>query len=397
MLESLEKFSWKILNKRNQMTLIRLGTEFFSGKPCYFNSQTIGTHTIAAISRYGKSSLIKNIACQIAKHKLCVFFDFYGEEYSGLKYPNFFSNTPLSIPKIQTFTRDQFGFFISDLEIGDWMSFGMTEKAALNLIQINKSVNDDPEKMIDIINELPEKKEDLPEFLSKYPSIELQHSIHSATVQSLRQSFNILLTNGFFINPRKVKTGEKLHGCTELWNYFLSRGKNLHISLDLSGNNEILAQFYVGKILRQMKNILSAYKPALFVDEADKVFPQPPIGKPDWAWPASLREGLEYLHKVQRRGLEMFVITQNPRRMHKDFLDFSLSRMFGQLEDFPETHGLRWDHESNYRQFMIETKGRFGRIIFVPDELCTFDVQRSYAPLKDTFRKTWRSRNRVLN
>ena len=152
----------------------------------------------------------------------------------------------------------------------------------------------------------------------------------------------------------------------------------LHINLNLSssGFDVYKGRAYCGKILEQLASFergnlfyyLVRMKPLIIVEEADILAPNLGGGVIE---PSSLFWLRYYVIKLQKYHVELFFITQDPSlidsvilsNFHNQFLGVIESR-YSQYAEL--TRSLKWDINTNYREFRWVQKGRHRDIIFSP-------------------------------
>ncbi len=111
-------------------------------------------------------------------------------------------------------------------------------------------------------------------------------------------------------------------------------------------------------------------KPVIFVEEADILAPNM---KMDDVEPSSLVWLRYYVMKLQRTGVELFFVTQDPQLLDSIIISNYHNKFLGVIESKSDkgkytdmTKHLRWDIQKNYREFLWEQKGRYRNIVFYP-------------------------------
>lgn len=347
-------------------------------KPMLFKDYGFGVHCIIASARLGKSVLAKIIYVQASKYRPIVVFD-YGTEHRDSRFPNFYSNGKIrGISDLKIYKN--IGFRISDFQhILDWQVMGFREFSAtyMQILARNTGVHqDDPERFLQILLELPTEWHNLNSFNDKF-GYELPSPISPQVKAPMLQRYYALKESNLFVSP-DIKN--KL-------NYFdfgqeLFQHKHILISLGINVEVDLWkAQVMVGKILEQLygkdgKNFSRyqkcyGYAPMLVLEEADKLAPEiretatEPV-------PSSLFWLMNYVIKFQKYGPALLFIAQDPNILNSTIHGNALSNIYGQCPETSRrdildiTSGLRWDLDTNYRQFVYQTKDK-RRTIFVPD------------------------------
>lgn len=343
------------------MIPIKLGTDIYTGKPRYYYSRNMGINMIAAMSRWGKTVQMMNMLSQLSQYKQLLIIDFMSGEYERLKYGNKKSDTPMSLPDLQTITPRMIGLDINTISISDLGSLGLSRVSAENIYYIIKKVQDFGE-LYKISKGFPTSEQSLVRFNNKHPEYRFETFLHTSVAQKFQNFCYIAKEHNFFLKQNDAR----MQASPELWDYLLENNLNIHLSLDLSQFDTGFIQFYVGKILDQMVEVLPKHDVVLCVDEADIVFPKQPTGMDAFNYPLSLKAGQKFVYKLQRKGFEMWVATQSPHLMLQDFWDGSLNRILGRVESIQRTHHLKFKYPF-YREFIHETVGEYNRSIFIPD------------------------------
>lgn len=350
--------------------LVKLGLDR-ENKPITTIIQNIGVWCIFAVSRYGKSTLIKNILCQIAMERQLVIFDYYQEEYEVLKYANFRSKNPMGIIRMETIQCSDFGFEITSFDKSDFMSLGLTSSGADIMMRLLRFYKEDDEKSIKKMYKMIMELEiaGTPEWHYGYPDYPLK-KIHKSTIENIQKIIPEAIDRGFFLfdeDKREELTAKKLGHLFQL-------RKHVIFNMNLQEYSLQLVRAYTGKILelflQEGAYLLKKYTPVIIVDEANKIFPKVPE---EIVMPKNLLMGKEYLHKVQRFGVTLIVISQNPEEMAEGFFDYSLVRICGKGINVPDEKLMRYIRYlrcdlPTYREFALQVLGKPNILIFRPDE-----------------------------
>ena len=338
--------------------LIPLGINPFTGKEVYFvEKMSWGNVIVGAVPRYGKSALVKTLVTHLSKYRRVVIFDYEGE-WSRIQLPNIESKHGMTTIKDMKVLRN-FAFKISDFDsTADWLAMGFPPVASREMSRIaakEKLHKDDPDKFADVLRNLPTKH-----FSSKISD----HNVHEASKESMITRFSFI--KSYFKQPDDGKDYIYNFGHEMMQHH-------LCISLNLAQSQREKARAYVGKILEQMLPYLKYCHPAIVAEEADILAENMEL--PHEFLPSSVRMLADYSKKHQRYGMEMFYIVQNISSLYDSIVDNYHQMILGHVPSLPHhlnrvanaVHKLKWDADSNYRQFIYHRKGALRPYdIFVP-------------------------------
>lgn len=355
-----------------------LGKDVYSNNSVYFmDTGSFGVHIISATTRYGKSVLVKIFETQLAQERPVIIFDFVGEHLLA-KYPNFLNTWGMSfgVPGLKTVS--DICFKVSDFNNKeDWASMGFPPGASselANLVKYSDIYGDSFKRFVDFCKDIPTNPSHVNHFEKKY-GIEFP-PMHEATKGSIIT--RLKLFDDFFWDFEKELKGEQVY--IENWGDYFINNPHLHINLKLyAGGFDIFkGRANCGKILEQLAKstkkgkffYLHKMKPVIFVEEADILAPNM---KMDDVEPSSLVWLRYYVMKLQRTGVELFFVTQDPQLLDSIIISNYHNKFLGVIESKSDkgkytdmTKHLRWDIQKNYREFLWEQKGRYRNIVFYP-------------------------------
>lgn len=349
---------------KGQIIKIPLGIEIWESdegeiEEVCMTSRSWGVYLLIAKSRFGKTTLAKNVTSHLASEgRRILIFDCY-QDYTHINNPNY--NFPMGtvpryvkgVPNLKIIKN--FTLPISDFNNpADWISLGFSFDYGAGLCSIIASRiglhNDDPDQFEAILSRLPRTDEELPMFNNLYSDygLKLSGRIPEPAINAIRNRYSFV--KNWFWDP---KNDDRLvvDWKEELLNH------NLVVDLNLFRDENVSKiRAFVGCILRQIKPILPRVKPFIIVEEADKIAPNIDLGSV-YYYPSSLSHLIEYTYKLQRWGVSLLFISQDEKLMSQEIAKGFHQKILGALapdaKDFQLTQGLRWDPEKNVRQFLI--------------------------------------------
>jgi hypothetical protein len=352
-----------------------IGTNPYNGKTITFTERkAFGVNIIAAVTRYGKSSLVKSLYTQISKHRPMLIIDYRGEHINSI-YPNFSSNHNMTAVRDLKIVENM-GFKMSDFNnTSDWASLGFSDRACplLSELSVRTDIHENvPEKLYEMLIELPSNNKALQEFNNKYTGVgegfTLQAALNSASVNSIITIFRYAMNGGIFITDEQIERGEKVY--IPDFGLFMLKNQRVCVNLKMNELDEGIARAYVGKLLERLSPYLQMIKPLIVMEEADILVPNIDVG---FNTPSSLIQVMQYVIKLQKYHPELLLICQDLGRMNTTIVGNSHNKILGQLPDMgysamykEYTSHLRWDIDENYREFVMLRTGDNKSEIFVP-------------------------------
>lgn len=357
---------------------VRLGYDpsTSSREPVFFyDSVPYGNIIIAAVSRYGKSAIMKLIMSLLQFYRKFIILDFQGE-FSQTIFPNTKSKGQMLGMRNMKIVNN-FAFRISDFNSeGDWISLGFPEMACKQMARFAKMRqlhHDSTENFRRIIHELPTEnaKLSLPSY-NAWCKKEFGYDPHldvkfnDKTQQSMITRFDQVMAAGYF----KMENDGKKY----VENFGRMMLENGHLCIDLgltTGTGQSKAQAYFGKVLEQMIPYLAVCRPFIIVEEASVLAPN--LVVPDEMRPSSLRHLINYAVRYQRYGIKVAYIVQDLQMLYPSIRENYHMQILGQLQwtGDERTQGLvrrlRWNARENYREFIIQEAGQWRISKFVPD------------------------------
>lgn len=348
----------------------------FLGKHKYNNGtvrimerRSFGVHIIAAITRYGKTTLVKNTYTQIAQYRPLIILDYLGE-HTLSKYPNFLSrdNNTACVPEL--IEIKDFKFKISQFtNASDWLALGFSDKGSLLMRDLALRVDihrDDPQRFMEILEDVPSQGQfGAPLRFENTWGFSLP-MINSSTLDSCKTQFTYLLHDEFFGGSEDPVYD---FGELALQNHYI----NINFNLDKSVPHK--ARAIAGKALEQVKRVLDRFDipPLIVVEEADVIAPK--MSEGDTYLPTSTIMLIEFVLKLQKKRLEILFIVQDLSRLHPALVGNRHTLIIGQLptgNEFAEvSKQLAWDIDKNYREFILMVTGTPGYEVFVPFDSMT--------------------------
>lgn len=358
---------------------IPIGRELDTNKTVYFVEQYFGVSIVAGKTRYGKSSIVKQLYCLLSKRKKVVIIDYSGEHKKAIM-PNFMSEHYIAGVE-DLVVVENFGFMLSDFDRpGDWVSLGMSSLGAELITKIVESTelhNNDVDEFFKILLELPTTEKEVAFFTESYPTLDINFKINASTKTSIVSRFSLLKTRGIFISKNDIESGRKQY--IEDFTDVVLNNSNVCINLNLRKGDKEIARAYVGKILDDLSRILSKQELCIIFEEADILFPS----EKDLVsgTPSSVSWIGDYVLKYQKYGVSLIFVTQDLSLLYEDIVSNYHNLIIGRLpkksaSEFRElTNKLKWLFEENYREFLYVRAGMEERpTVFVPfDCPCLLD------------------------
>lgn len=346
---------------------IPIGRDVFDNSTVNFmDTGSFGVTHVVAVTRYGKSALIKLLYTKLAQHRPVIIFDYRGE-HTQSKYPNWNSTDDImGIPNLNVI--QDFKFVISDFaNASDWLAMGFPESASREMSLLAGNVeahHNDPKRLHKLIADLPTTQHHVDPFNMKYPDVKLDRRIHEETQKSMLARYSFM--QGFFATPRELVNCEVDY--IPDWGVYLCEHPHTVINMNLTDLQVSEARATVGKILEQLSPFLSYLRPVIVIEEADKLAPN--MDANEFA-PSSLQWILEYAIKLQKYGVEVICICQDMKLLHPTLVGNFHNLLLGQLPAGNPyenvTKKLRWDVDKNYRQFIYIRKGKYQKQVFAPE------------------------------
>jgi len=376
------------------MIPIPLGTNRYGTTINYWEPLSYNVIIVVAKPRYGKSVIIKNLYTQIAQYRRILIFDYQGE-HSDTQWGNWESKDKVAfIPDLHTIK--DFGFYLNEFDqLYDWVSLGFSEKAAFEIrkiLQCWSLYENSPERVMEIIQQLPVRKEDIEPFNDKYAEYGLSYPIrvHDSVQQALASAFEFAYQEGRGIIIPPVGSPEHTNNCPnrihiEDWEQELIDHPHLNVDLDIQSDDDVgRARAGVGKILSKLVSVLPRLKPLIVIEEADFVCPS----DQDLKNITSRHQLQKYVLKEQRKGVELLFITQNPGMLDPKVVAGGTVFIMGQHAPCQEMkdalnephldyvkdviHKLKANRLLNKREFALMLSGNGGKYdIFEVNDSCT--------------------------
>ena len=306
---------------------IPVGTTIYRKKQLDVTIRHTTSMMFIAKPRTGKGSLAKHCCVYESMKRPIFIFDRKGEWKNHITAPNYEieNDYAMCIPGIHTYT--DFTFKISDFSQRqdllalrfDYDSISFLEM----VLQSRFHHQDNIERIISMINELPTKKEELPVFNRKYGT-RLQVVIHVLTRDSMGRRLE-QIKDWFWQGPQDKR---KFYNFGEEWL------KHDHCIVDFGEDDEkdpYRYKAFVGKMLTQLKKVYQRKKGAIYFEEASLLFPEVSIESTDI--PRSNREGRDLVTIYPKLGTAGRFIFQHPDQFDNHILTHSTSVKFiGKLE-----------------------------------------------------------------
>ena len=349
-----------VKRRTKRRKLIYLGKDRWGNDVTIPQTRAHGVWIILARARYGKSVEVKNIIAQKADVRTVVIFDYQGE-HGNIKYPNFRSEDIVNcIPTLKTI--DNFGFYLSDfVNVLQWVSMGFRDTQATLILQLllyEKIHKNIPTKFLELVTELPHKEDQLEEFNIKYKGegLVMTSPIHYSTKQSIIAGIKRCIDTGYFIPPVEsqewIKEGRGRQHIDD-WGKLIREHKASHIHINLAittDGDPTLARTAVGKVLEQLAPHLRTIRPCIFIEEADFVIPNVPEEVPI----TSLFYMFQYVMKLQRTGVEVMVVSQDPSLMSQSIVSAGVHFIVGHHVASQATSSLLNEGEGNYIRDIVQ-------------------------------------------
>lgn len=362
-------------NASGSVRAIALGTHLYNGGiVSVFERNTFGVYIFAAITRYGKSTLVKNWYASVAQSRGVIVLDYLGE-HTMSKFPNFLSEDSNIMCVPEMVEIKDFKFKISQFyNEGDWFSLTFTEKGCMLMADLAKNVlahRDDPQRFYEMLDDVPVQGDyiGVSRFEKKWGfTLAVQNS---ATVDTCKARLKNLQGQRFF-----AEAEDPTYDFGELY----VDNPYMNINFNLGKSDVGKGRAIAGKVLEQIRRRLAAMyekgiltvPPLIVVEEADVLAPAQEDGL---LMPSSTLQLVDYVIKLQKFNIEIGFIVQDPQRLHPAIVGNRHTIIYGQLPDKNEqtvrSRQLVWDIDRNYREFIIEQTGVPGYQVFKPFDSST--------------------------
>lgn len=357
-------------NASGQTVNIVLGTHKYNkGMVSLVERNTFGVTLFAAITRYGKSTLVKNWYTQVAQYRGLIILDYLGE-HTLSKFPNFLSSDQNTMCVPGLIEIKGFKFKISQFtNESDWHSLTFTDRGAMLMSDLARHVEahrDDPERFWDLLDDVPVTGQ-----FARISHFENEYGFHmpmynSAVVDSCKALLINLIRTKFF--------GEQQDPTYDFGELALKH-PYMNVNFNLGKNDIAKGRSMCGKVLEQLRKVLHLLSPPplIVVEEADVLAPDD--NGDALLIPSSTLQLVDYVIKLQKFNIEIAFIVQDPNRLNRAIVGNRHNFVFGQLpEGNPQTElskQLVWDMDNNYREFILQQTGVPGYQVFIPQDSMT--------------------------
>lgn len=322
-----------------------------------------GNINVQGKPRVGKSGMSKLIVANVGQYRQCVIFDCNGEWVNQIIYYNWNSPYPKKLVNYKIVRN--FAFYISEFSsVQDWISLGFTGTGANIMLKASQSKefhNDAPEKLRELIVDLPESGKELGEFNSKYKmfGITLDHAVFTSTKVSMLMTLdNIEL---WFYRGRK--------DFRKRYDFKILLDHYDHLIFDMTfkgGSDPNYQRAMCGKILSIFADpdFLMKHKPFMVFEESANLFPDFSKSK-EMETPSSVILGREFAWKFPKYDVSCMLIFQMESQIDDRILEHNhLKVLFrganGKGREFRLADDLMWDPEKNRRSaVMIRENGTY--------------------------------------
>ena len=357
------------------------------GLPVMWTMRPYGVTVILGRARSGKTTIAKQIALTAAEERSILiinpYLDTKGDWY-GLKWQNLNHDAPQCISNL-TIINNLAMKVSSFKEAWDWHSLGVTSQGAYLAAHLAQQVHihkDDPEVFRQLLHDLPVYPKQVPDFVRLWNLPDWKENLHQQTKDNLTRSFQIANHLGFFWTPESGKIFIEDFG-----RFFLCH-PYLFIDLEDASAGNFKSRAFAGVILRQIMPVLQRMQPLLIIDEADKIAPNINY-QVERDIPSSLFYLLEYAIKLQRYGVNMILLTQNPElltasiaRNHHFLITGKLMGPWGPITE-KALRGIYNDYDHEIRSFIFYDEN-YKKTYFQPLPLsCRYWARKqpTYTPL----------------
>lgn len=363
-------------------TQYRIGTPINTthfGDTANFINRQHGCVGFFARPRYGKSSIAKHLFVKILNNELDrtgIVFDFGGEWAHSIMYPNWKSDSPMSLSEVKVVKN--FTMKISELSMKDWLMLGFTGQSARWMWYFatkGKFYHKDiPEKFENMLNEVPfgQMSQQFYKWNENFPKCPLNKPLHNAVPQSIVDKYMMLMD--LFWNPKKK-------GQTYIadWERFLS--ENRVIIFDLKCESATFRDEWqghcTGYIMIKMKPYLMKYKPIMAIEEADSKLSSRNKSRDEKESTiilSSTKQGIYYAKKLPKYGAQLWLISQNPNDIHEEIINNITIAIVGSLDGknryMDKAKKLQYNLDRDYREFYYIDNVRKMYMRYVPDIAC---------------------------
>lgn len=322
--------------------------------------------------RMGKSANAKHVAVLTSKIRKVCIFDYNGEWKDHVIY---YSPSPLAKYKEKLTDYkilSNIGFTISEMitDSNVLASLGFTEQGSDYITLLAQEgydyYEDNPEKFGEMVNKLPYREDQVDWYKQEF-GVELPGSLHSSTVQSIRNRY--LFIKKWFYNPKNP--GQDLN-YYDIQREFLT---NEHLIVEFNLRNEKnrnRAMAICGYYLKKLREIQDKTKASYFIEETRQLLPALDIGIPDAILPSSVKQIYDMITLDPKHSCSVFLIMQSEQMIYKQVLDHIFIRVLGRdailerkdLQKLIRRMNLRWNPNKNYRELVLWYRsGKITKII----------------------------------
>lgn len=359
-------------NAGEENVLVPLGKHKYDGGIVnIIERNRFGVLVFAAITRYGKSTLIKNWYTKVAQFRPVIVLDYLGE-HTMTKYPNFLSgdNNAMCVPKMIEIKNFRFKIsqFMND---SDWHSLTYTDRGAMLMADLARKVEahrNDPKRFWEMLCDIPVGGQFGFNMAFKNKWGFEMPAYNAAVIDSCKALTLNLIRSNFFAEEQ-----DPLYDFGEI----ALQKKHININFNLGKGSDIgKARAVAGKVLEQLRRVINQKRfivpPLIVVEEADVLAPETGA---EMLIPSSTIQLIDFVIKLQKFNIEIAFVVQDPNRLNKAIVGNKHVFIFGQLpENNPETivsRQLVWDIDNNYREFILKQTGTPGYQVFIPFDSST--------------------------
>lgn len=367
-----------MIHYSKQTIWIPIGKSIFTGKPALFPMRYYGTNLLLSLARVGKTATGMELVVKISKVRKVIVFDYNGEWKGCVTNYNYESKSPEHMENVKVY--DNFTFRLTDFtDFNDFIALGFSPEGIRILPSLFacKNIHDnDPELLMDVLEELPTTSGELDDWNKKYGNdIHLPAKLIPVARDSMCNKFYAI--KHWFWHPKDQRT---IFNIMDFFRYD-------HLIIDLSdlgikGTDSNRAMAFAGLILKKLTPLITRTLPFIVVEEAGKICPN--FGdNPGFVLPSSVQQFILYSTSLPKLGVATLFLAQSSNQLPNEITNHYHTKIMSILPedanptDRERTAGLQWNPDFpkpyGYREFIIwERQGKWDKFVPFTPPCCQF-------------------------
>lgn len=307
---------------------------------------------LSGMSKTGKSCILKILLISASKSRQVILFS-YGDEYNDVMHINVNSLYGDCMDVNRTIIIDKIKIRPSELDSAEYWKWLVPPSSAIYLAGVSKSRH--------LHHDIPEEFFNMVRNAKTQSFTQDDNIVHEASKVSILSRIDMLMD---FLDSESVD-----------WVGLLKSRRNIIINLNLSKEDELLAQFIVGFILRKIKPYIHLTNPVIAFEEADILVPYDYLS-------FSGKEIIDYNLKMKKAGVFMFYVVQESYRLPRTIADNTDKFIYGKQnmsgDGFLPTlvNSIRWIHHRDIREFVYYDRSYNFVTKFNPITVPCYTVER---------------------